>query len=88
MQQLFGLFAAAASITPTAGLAQQMPGMSGMEHQQHHGGTTKSAPTGRADHACHRREFGPKGETYDLRFNDGMVRYLRAPCAWVRMILI
>ena len=75
MGQLIALFAAAAIGAPLAGLAQQMPGLSGMEHHMHHGGSKVPSSGAQADHASHRHDVGPKGETYDLRFLDGMVQH-------------
>ena len=75
MRSLLTLVAAAAISAPVASLAQQMPGMSGMDHHMHHGGGMSPAPGAQADHAAHMHDVGPAGETYDLRFIDGMVQH-------------
>lgn len=75
MRSLLALVAAAAISAPLASLAQQMPGISGMEHHMHHGGGMSPASGAQADHAAHMHEVGPAGATYDLRFIDGMVQH-------------
>lgn len=75
MRTFFPFFAAVAISAPLAGLAQQMPGMSGMDHHQHHGGSMNAAPSRQTYHAAHMHDVGPAGATYDLRFIDGMVQH-------------
>jgi uncharacterized protein (DUF305 family) len=54
-------------------------------HGMHHGGAAPSTPAGSGSptspghdpglHAAHGHDLGPAGETYDLRFIDGMVQH-------------
>jgi len=75
MRPFISFFAAAAISVPLAGLAQKMPGMSGMEHHMHHGGSMGPSPGADTDHASQMHDVGPAGATYDLRFIDGMVQH-------------
>ena len=75
MRPFISFFAAAAISAPLAGLAQQMPGMSGMEHHMHHGGNMGPSSGAQTDHASQMHDVGPAGATYDLRFIDGMVQH-------------
>lgn len=75
MRPFIALIAAAAISAPLAGLAQQMPGMSGMEHHMHHGGSMGPSSGSQTDHASQMHNVGPAGATYDLRFIDGMVQH-------------
>lgn len=75
MRPFISFFAAAAISAPLAVLAQQMPGMSGMEHHMHHGGSMGPSSGAQTDHASQMHDVGPAGATYDLRFIDGMVQH-------------
>ena len=75
MRSLLTLAAAAAVSAPLLTLAQPMPGMSGIEHNMHHGGGVGPAPGTQAVHTSHLHDVGPAGATYDLRFIDGMVQH-------------
>lgn len=70
------LAAALISFLPVSAQAQQ--GSRGHEnHLMNHGSQTPAVPSTENEkvHALHQHDIGPAGETYDLRFIDGMVQH-------------
>ena len=75
MGHLISRLVAAAVTAPLVAVAQPMPGLVGMEHHRHQGGSMNAAQGGQVDHAAPMHDVGPAGATYDLRFIDGMVQH-------------
>ena len=68
------LTAALISFLPVSAQAQQGSNGHG-NHPMNHGSPTPAVPSTENVHTAHQHDIGPAGETYDLRFIDGMVQH-------------
>jgi len=68
------LAAALISFLPVSAQAQQGSHLHG-NHPMNHGSPTPAVPSTENVHTAHQHDIGPAGETYDLRFIDGMVQH-------------
>lgn len=68
------LAAALISFLPISVQAQQGSHVHG-NHPMNNGSPTPAVPSTENVHTAHQHDIGPAGETYDLRFIDGMVQH-------------